>query len=93
MSDLLDSRYSWTRLALSLGIATVGNVGMWSIIVVLPAVQAEFGGGRGARKEQPSERGRLKDAGQDPAKGGHVRRDRKRGSQRPAISPAPSARL
>jgi len=47
MSDLLDSRYSWTRLALSLGIATVGNVGMWSIIVVLPAVQAEFGGGRG----------------------------------------------
>ena len=46
MSDLLDSRYSWTRLALSLGIATVGNVGMWSIIVVLPAVQAEFGVGR-----------------------------------------------
>ncbi|WP_323034744.1 MFS transporter [Pararhodobacter sp.] len=47
MSDILDSRYSWTRLALSLGMATVGNVGMWSIIVVMPAVQAEFGGGRG----------------------------------------------
>lgn len=47
MSDLLDSRYSWNRLALSLGMATVGNVGMWSIIVVMPAVQAEFGGGRG----------------------------------------------
>ena len=47
MSDLLDSRYSWTRLALSLGLATIGNVGMWSIIMVLPVVQSEFGGGRG----------------------------------------------
>lgn len=47
MTDLLDSRYSWTRLALSLAVATVGNVGMWSIIVVMPALQAEFGGGRG----------------------------------------------
>ena len=46
-SDPLDSRYSWMRLALSLAIATVGNVGMWSVIVVLPAVQAEFGTGRG----------------------------------------------
>lgn len=47
MSQILDSRYSWTRLALSLGIATIGNVGMWSIIALMPAVQAEFGGGRG----------------------------------------------
>ncbi|MCB1405996.1 MAG: MFS transporter [Rhodobacteraceae bacterium] len=47
MSDSLDSRYSWTRLAFSLGVATVGNAGMWSVIVVMPAVQAEFGGGRG----------------------------------------------
>lgn len=45
--DPLDSRYSWTRLLLSLAIATVGNVGMWSIIVILPQVQAEFGLGRG----------------------------------------------
>ncbi len=48
MQQILDSRYSWTRLVLTLGIATVGNVGMWSIIALLPAVQAEFGGGRGA---------------------------------------------
>uniref|UniRef100_UPI003B52BB7B MFS transporter n=1 Tax=Roseovarius indicus TaxID=540747 RepID=UPI003B52BB7B len=41
--DVLDSRYAWTRLAISLLIATVGNVGMWAIIVVMPAVQAEFG--------------------------------------------------
>ncbi len=37
-----DSRYSWFRLGVSLLIATVGNVGMWAAIVVLPAVQAEF---------------------------------------------------
>ncbi len=42
-ADLLDSRYAWTRLAISLVIATVGNVGMWAIIVIMPAVQAEFG--------------------------------------------------
>lgn len=47
MSDSLDSRYSWTRLFLSLGLATVGNAGLWSVIVVLPALQADFGGGRG----------------------------------------------
>ena len=47
MQDILDSRTSWNRLALSLGVALVGNVGIWSIIPLLPAVQAEFGGGRG----------------------------------------------
>jgi len=39
----LDSAYSWRRLAVTLLIATVGNVGMWAIIVIMPAVQAEFG--------------------------------------------------
>ncbi|MEL6946496.1 MAG: MFS transporter [Pseudomonadota bacterium] len=38
-----DSAYSWGRLALSLVIATVGNAGMWAVILLLPAVQAEFG--------------------------------------------------
>ena len=38
-----DSRYSWTRLALSLGLSVVGSVGMWSVIVVLPEMQAELG--------------------------------------------------
>ncbi len=46
-AEQLDSRYSWIRLALSLAIATVGNVGMWSVVVVMPAVQAEFSTGRG----------------------------------------------
>lgn len=39
----LDSAYSWTRLAISMIVATVGSVGMWAIILVLPKVQAEFG--------------------------------------------------
>ena len=45
MSEQLvfDSRYSWTRLAVTLAIATIGNVGMWSVIVIMPAVQSEFG--------------------------------------------------
>lgn len=41
--DSLDSAYSWARLAVTLLIATVGSAGMWSIIVIMPAVQAEFG--------------------------------------------------
>lgn len=38
-----DSVYSWTRLALSLGLAVVGNIGMWAVVVVLPDMAAEFG--------------------------------------------------
>ncbi|WP_299601279.1 MFS transporter [uncultured Tateyamaria sp.] len=42
-SSLHDSRYAWLRLALTLAIAMVANVGMWAIIVIMPAVEAEFG--------------------------------------------------
>lgn len=42
-AGILDSRAAWGRLGLSLLISLIGNVGMWSIIVILPAVQAEFG--------------------------------------------------
>ena len=41
-----DSTYSWTRLGLSLVIAIVGNIGMWAVVIVLPAMQEEFGLGR-----------------------------------------------
>ncbi|KAE9627306.1 MFS transporter [Parasedimentitalea maritima] len=41
-----DSRYSWLRLLVTLAIATVANVGMWAVIVILPAVEVEFGAGR-----------------------------------------------
>ena len=37
-----DSIYSWMRLFLGLVIATVGNVGMWIIILLMPAIQQEF---------------------------------------------------
>jgi MFS family permease len=38
-----DSPYAWVRLAASLLLGTIGCVGMWSSVVALPAVQAEFG--------------------------------------------------
>ncbi|MEQ1953395.1 MFS transporter [Mesorhizobium sp. CN2-181] len=39
----IDGAYAWTRLAISVLLATIGNAGMWAVVVVLPAVQAEFG--------------------------------------------------
>ena len=44
----LDSRYSWLRLAITLTIAIIGNIGMWVIIVILPAIQNEFNVDRGS---------------------------------------------
>jgi MFS family permease len=43
-----DSGQAWVRLALALVIGSIGSVGMWSVVVVLPVVQAEFGAPRGA---------------------------------------------
>jgi len=40
---MLDSRASWMRLGLLLLVSSIGGVGMWSVVVTLPAVQAEFG--------------------------------------------------
>jgi MFS family permease len=39
----LDSTYSWVRLAAAVMLGTIGGIGMWSFVVALPAVQAEFG--------------------------------------------------
>ncbi len=39
----IDSPYAWFRLGVSMLLATIGGVGMWSVVVVLPTVQAEFG--------------------------------------------------
>jgi len=44
----IDSTYAWMRLAISMLLATIGGVGMWAVVVVLPAVQAEFGIDRAA---------------------------------------------
>ena len=38
-----DSRYAWTRLAVTLALMTIGSAAMYVVSVVLPAVQAEFG--------------------------------------------------
>lgn len=40
---IIDSSQAWFRLAVAVLISTLGGVGMWSVVVVLPAVQAEFG--------------------------------------------------
>jgi len=46
--DAPESAYAWTRLFAALLLSTIGGVGMWSVIVALPAVQAEFGVARSA---------------------------------------------
>ena len=43
-----DSRQAWTRLVVATVIGSLGSVGMWSVVVALPTVQAEFGATRGA---------------------------------------------
>jgi MFS family permease len=42
-SSELDSPAAWRRLAVATMLGTVGSVGMWSVPVALPAVQADFG--------------------------------------------------
>jgi len=37
-----DSRQAWLRLAATILVSTIGGVGMWSVVVALPPVQAEF---------------------------------------------------
>lgn len=44
----LESPYAWLRLAAAVTLATIGGVGMWSVVVALPAVQADLGLDRAA---------------------------------------------
>jgi MFS family permease len=39
----IETAYAWRRLFLSLLLSTIGGVGLWSAVVVLPAIQTEFG--------------------------------------------------
>ena len=48
MRDEPESLYAWNRLLAALLLSGIGGIGMWSVIVVLPAVQAEFGVTRSA---------------------------------------------
>jgi MFS family permease len=43
MPDPTDSRAAWLRLAAAVALSTIGGVGMWSVVVALPAIQADFG--------------------------------------------------
>ncbi len=42
-AEAIDGPYAWFRLAVSVLLGTIGSIGMWAVIVVLPEVQAEFG--------------------------------------------------
>ena len=41
--DAVDSVYAWVRLSVALVTGTIGSAGMWSYVVALPTVQADFG--------------------------------------------------
>jgi MFS family permease len=45
---LPDSRQAWIQLGFALLISAIGAVGMWTVVVVLPVVQADFSATRGA---------------------------------------------
>jgi MFS family permease len=45
-AEVIDSRTAWIRLAAIVALTTLGGVGMWSVVVALPHVQAEFGATR-----------------------------------------------
>lgn len=46
-SDTTDTPYSWFRLGICLILSTIGGVGLWSSVVVLPSIELEFGLDRG----------------------------------------------
>jgi MFS family permease len=41
-----ESAYAWMRLGIALALGTIGSIGMWSFVVALPSVQADFGATR-----------------------------------------------
>jgi MFS family permease len=44
---MFDSAAAWRRLGIGVVLGTIGSVGMWSVPVALPAIQAEFNIARG----------------------------------------------
>ncbi len=43
LDDEQDSAYAWKRMTLSVVLSSIGGVGLWSGVVILPAIEAEFG--------------------------------------------------
>lgn len=46
--DGVDTTYAWIRLVATVLLSTIGCVGIWSVVVVLPSVQKEFESARGS---------------------------------------------
>jgi MFS family permease len=46
--DPTDSAAAWLRLGVAVLLSTIGGVGMWSVVVALPAIQSDFGVDRAA---------------------------------------------
>ena len=46
LRSVIDSRAAWGRLLAAVLLSMLGSAPMWSVVVVLPAVQAEFGTAR-----------------------------------------------
>jgi MFS family permease len=42
-APLTDSPAAWLRLVVAVVLSTIGGVGMWSVMVALPAIQIDFG--------------------------------------------------
>jgi len=38
-----DGSYAWFRLAVSILLSTLGGAGMWAVVIIMPAVQVDFG--------------------------------------------------
>lgn len=43
----VDGRYAWWRLLVSVALSTIGGIGLWSSVVILPSIEVEFGVDRG----------------------------------------------
>ena len=41
--ELIDSSVAWKKLLVALLISTVGGIGLWSTVVVMPTIELEFG--------------------------------------------------
>jgi MFS family permease len=46
--DQTEGAYAWLRLAIAVALSTIGGVGLWSYVVALPVIQAEFAATRAA---------------------------------------------
>jgi len=45
---MIDGGYAWWRLVVAMVLCTIGGIGFWSVVVALPAIEAEFGIDRGS---------------------------------------------